>query len=229
LILSQRKPLIVSMGSVAASGGYYVAMAGKVIYALPLTLTGSIGVFYGKADLSELLKKIGVNIETYRTAPRADAESMYRPYTDEERKELQHKISQFYDTFLDRVSQGRHMTKAEVDAVGEGRVWMGQEALQRKLVDQMGGLREAIAKARELGGLSYDSPIVALPNPDSTFVERALKLVLGGNDETLSITEAAVPRQVRTMLRAIAPLTLYESRTPLARLEWVSTDEDDGN
>jgi protease-4 len=230
LILSQRKPLIVSMGSVAASGGYYVAMAGKLIYALPLTVTGSIGVFYGKADLSELLKKIGVNIETYRTAPRADAESMYRPYTDEERKELQHKISQFYDTFLDRVSQGRHMTKAEVDTVGEGRVWMGQEALQRKLVDRMGGLREAIEKARELGGLSYDSPIVALPNPESTFVEKALKLVLGGESaQAQSITEAAVPRQVRTILRAVAPLTLYESRTPLSRLEWVTTDEDDSN
>jgi protease-4 len=227
LLLSQRKPLIVSMGSVAASGGYYVAMAGKVIYALPLTVTGSIGVFYGKADISGLLKKIGVNIETYRTTPRADAESIYRPYTDDERKELEYKIGQFYDTFLDRVAQGRHMTKAEVDAVGEGRVWMGQEAIQRKLVDQMGGLREAIAKARELGGLPYDSPIVALPTPDSSFVERALKLVLGGSDESLSLPEAAIPRQVRTMLRAVAPLTLYESKTPLARLEWVRAEEDE--
>ncbi|MDF2695998.1 MAG: Protease, partial [Labilithrix sp.] len=90
--LGERKPLIVSMGSIAASGGYYVAAPAKVIYALPLTITGSIGIFYGKADVSELLGKLGVNIEVRKTTARADAESLYRGFTDDERAELNHKV-----------------------------------------------------------------------------------------------------------------------------------------
>ena len=109
VLLGKRKPLIVSMGTVAASGGYYVASASKNIFALPLTVTGSIGVFYGKADLSGLLDKIGVTVDTYKTAPRADAESLFRGFTEDEERELAHKVDQFYDTFLDRVSAGpRH-------------------------------------------------------------------------------------------------------------------------
>src|SRR6185295_10211895 len=90
--LGEKKPLIVSMGSIAASGGYYVAAPGKLIFALPLTITGSIGIFYGKADISELLGKVGVNVEVRKTAPRADAESLFRPFTEDERKELEHKV-----------------------------------------------------------------------------------------------------------------------------------------
>ncbi len=95
-MLAQRKPLIVSMGSVAASGGYYVASASRDIYALPLTITGSIGVYYGKADVGGLLEKIGVTVDTYKTTPRADAESMFRGFTEEERTELERKVGQFY-------------------------------------------------------------------------------------------------------------------------------------
>ncbi len=143
-LLAKRKPLIVSMGSVAASGGYYIAAAADTIYALPLTVTGSIGIFYGKADLSRLLDKIGVHVETNRTTPRADAESLYRGFTADERAELERKVGQFYDVFLDRVSKGRRMSKAEVDAVGQGAVWYGQEALRHKLVGRLGGVREAL-------------------------------------------------------------------------------------
>ena len=153
-LLAKAKPLIVSMGTVAASGGYYVASASHDVFALPLTITGSIGVFYGKADLSGLLDKIGVTFDTYKTAPRADAESLFRGFTPEERQELEHKVDQFYDTFLDRVSQGRGLTKEQVDAVGRGRVWTGQEALERHLIDHLGGLREALAAARALPHLS---------------------------------------------------------------------------
>ena len=92
MLLAKRKPLIVSMGTVAASGGYYVASASRDIYALPLTVTGSIGVFYGKADVSGLLEKIGVTTDTYKTTPRADAESIFRGFTPDERRELEHKV-----------------------------------------------------------------------------------------------------------------------------------------
>ena len=221
-LLAKKKPLIVSMGSAAASGGYYIATPARTIYALPLTVTGSIGIFYGKADVSELLKKIGVNVEVYKTGPRADAESFFRPFTDDERVALQIKVHQFYDTFLERVSAGRHMTKAEVDAVGEGRVWTGQQALTRKLVDKMGGLREALAEARALGDVPYDAPLRTLPPPDATLFERALKMVGLGKSQMMSLQ--GLPVQVRDIARALAPMVVYSGDIPMARMEWVPVE-----
>jgi protease-4 len=223
VLLGEKKPLIVSMGSVAASGGYYVASAGKTIFALPLTVTGSIGVFYGKADVAELLKKLGVNIETYRTAPRADAESIYRPFTPEERVELQRKVGQFYDVFLDRVASGRHITKDEVDAVGQGRVWLGQQAVQRKLVDRMGGIRHALEAAREAGGLPADAPILEMPRIEPSLLERAIGLAGASPQQSLA---SALPAQVRTIAKALAPLVAYQRDIALARLDWTSLDEE---
>jgi len=229
-LLAEKKPLIVSMGSSAASGGYYIATPGRTIYALPLTVTGSIGIFYGKADVSELLKKIGINVEVYKTAPRADAESFFRPFTAEEKEALGVKVHQFYDKFLERVAQGRHMTKAAVDAVGQGRVWTGQQALSRGLVDKMGGLREALAEARALGDLPYDAPLRTLPPPDATLVEQALKLV--GLSSTKMMTLEGLPVQVRDVARALAPMVVYTGDIPMARMEWVpafAEGKDDGN
>ncbi len=220
-LLAKKKPLIVSMGGIAASGGYYIAAAGREIYALPLTLTGSIGIFYGKADLSGLLGKIGVNVDTYRTAPRADAESLFRGFTPDEKAELQRKVKQFYDVFLDRVATGRHMTTAQVDAVGQGRVWVGQQAIQKGLVDKMGGLREALAEARRLANLPSDAPIAEYP-----VIQRSLlEMALGLNQETrVTASLAALPAQLRDAVRAVAPMAVYTRDIPMARLEWVSTD-----
>jgi len=217
--LAEKKPVIVSMGTVAASGGYYVAAPARTIYALPLTVTGSIGIFYGKADLSGLLSKIGVNVDTYRTTPRADAESLFRPYTDDERQALQVKVRQFYDEFVDRVARGRHMRKEAVDAVGQGRVWSGQEALAKHLVDKLGGIRNALQEAREAAGLPDDAPIVELPPAETSLLEKALQLagVRGGEP---SVAEA-LPVQVKEMARAVAPMAIYGADEPLARMEWV--------
>jgi protease-4 len=220
--LSKVKPVIVSMGSVAASGGYYVASPAREIYALPLTITGSIGVFYGKADLSGLLQKVGVSFDTYRTTPRADAESLYRPFTEDEKQALAVKIHQFYDTFLDRVSTGRKITKAAVDAVGQGRVWTGQEALDRHLVDKLGGLREALAEARKLGGLPDDAPFEELPLIEHTLLETALGLV--GINSAESPVLAALPAQITDIARAVAPVAIYSGDVPLTRLEWVGSE-----
>jgi protease-4 len=222
-LLAKKKPLVVSMGTVAASGGYYVASASRDIFALPLTITGSIGVFYGKADLSGLLDKIGVTVDTYKTAPRADAESLFRGFTPEEEHELEHKVDQFYDTFLDRVSQGRGMSKAAIDAVGRGRVWMGQEAIQYGLVDHLGGLREALDAARQAGGLPTDAPIVELPREAPSLVQMALDAVTGSAaDRQRSVLET-LPPAVWSLARAVAPLVLYSGDEPLARMEWVDT------
>ncbi len=222
--LAKKKPVVVSMGSVAASGGYYVASPAKTIYALPLTITGSIGIFYGKADVSGLLQKIGVTVDTYRTTPRADAESIFRPFTEDEQKALSVKIHQFYDTFLDRVSRGRHMSKEEVDRVGEGRVWTGQEALDHHLVDHLGGLREALDEARRLGNLPYDAPIVELPKPEQTLLDMALNLVGLGPNNAKTLVDG-LPVAVKDIARAIAPMMVYAPDVPLARMEWVELAE----
>ena len=228
MLLGKAKPLIVSMGSVAASGGYYVASASKDIYALPLTVTGSIGVFYGKADVSGLLGKLGVTIDTYKTAPRADAESFFRGFTPEETHELEHKVDQFYDTFLDRIQQGRGMSKEQTDQVGRGRVWTGQQALERHLVDHLGGMREALADARSAAYLPEDAPIVEYPPENSSLLDLALKLAgVGGSDHSIlagAQTLESLPPAVRAIARAIAPLLVYRSDEPLARLEWVDAE-----
>ncbi len=222
--LGEKKPLIVSMGSVAASGGYYVASPAKLIYALPLTVTGSIGIFYGKADASELLGKLGVNIEVRKTTPRADAEALYRGFTDDERVELQRKIQQFYDVFLARVAKGRRMTKEAVDAVGQGRVWAGQQALERGLVDRMGGLRHALEAAREMANLPDDAPIAEYPPVQKSLLDYAPDLA-GVRAEA---RVADLPISVRDALRAVAPLALYGDGQALARMEWVPVDDATG-
>ena len=115
-------------------------------------MTGSIGVFFGKADVSGLLQKIGVNVETYKTNQHADVDSVFRSMTDEERARAGGIVDHIYDTFLERVSTSRHMSKEAVDAVAKGRVWTGEEAFDRHLVDRLGGMREALEMARSLGG-----------------------------------------------------------------------------
>jgi protease-4 len=226
-LLAKEKPLIVSMGTVAASGGYYVASASRNIFAEPLTITGSIGVFYGKADVSGLLGKIGVTVDTYKTAPRADAESLFRPFTPEEERELEHKVDQFYQTFLDRVSEARGQTKEQIDAVGRGRVWTGQQALAVHLVDHLGGLREALAAAREAGGLPDDAPIVESPRESESLLDKAIQLAGGGggDDRARALVES-LPPAVRDVARSVAPLVVYRGDEPLARMEWVPVGEE---
>jgi protease-4 len=225
MLLAKRKPLVVSMGTVAASGGYYVASASRNIYALPLTVTGSIGVFYGKADVSGLLAKIGVTTDTYKTAPRADAESIFRGFTPDEQQALEHKVDQFYDTFLDRVSQGRGMAKVDIDAVGRGRVWLGQQALERHLIDHLGGLREALDAAREAAHLPDDAPIDEVPHESRSLLQWALDTV-GVSAEERVAGSVELPPAIANLARALAPLAIYRDDEPLARMEYVDVGGD---
>jgi len=220
-LLAKKKPLIVSMGTVAASGGYYIASASKDIFALPLTITGSIGVFYGKANLSGLLAKLGVTVDTYKTAPRADAESMFRGFTPDEERELSRKVDQFYDTFLDRIQQGRGMSKAETDAVGRGRVWTGQQAYDRHLIDHLGGLRDALREARALASLPEDAPIEELPKENSSLLQIALDAVGVSAEDNVAAAMPSLPPAIRTLARDVAPLVIYDPYEALARLEYV--------
>ncbi len=157
------KPLVAVMGDYAASGGYYVAMGAERVFAEPSTLTGSIGVFALKPDLSGLLEKLGVKQQTVRRGEHADLLSLTRPWSASEQQAMQAYMDEFYDLFITRVAECRKLDKAAVDAVGRGRVFSGEAALQHKLVDELGGVREALAWVQEragLGGEEYDLEVL---------------------------------------------------------------------
>jgi protease-4 len=148
--LREKKPLIVSMGDLAASGGYYIAVAGDKIVAQPNTLTGSIGVYGQIPNLAGLSKKIGLNFDVVKTNRMSDGViTGYRAFTPEERAIMQHFVNQTYELFVQRCADGREMTVEQIKAVAEGRVWTGESALELGLVDELGGLDRAIALAAE--------------------------------------------------------------------------------
>ena len=222
-LAARDKPVIVSMGSTAASGGYYVAAPGNVIFANRATMTGSIGIFYGKADVADLFSRIGITTSTYRQTPRADAESMYRPYTEEERQELGRKVKGFYEVFVDRVARGRGMTADQVDAVARGRVWTGAQAVEHKLVDRIGGLREALDEAKKRGGLGRNAMIVELPAVPTSLLGYALSLAgvaeaRGENGEPLE-PSFPIPRELVTTGRVLYPFFAFDGMTPMMQLE----------
>jgi len=165
--LAQKKPVVASIGGVAASGGYYIVAPATEIYANPSSVTGSIGLFYGKADLSGLLSKLGISVTVLSEGgDRTDMDSWHRPYTPEEVAFLEKELDHFYNVFLARVSSGRGMTKEEVDEIGRGRVWSGSRAGEKRLVDRLGGLSSAIDRARELGKVPAWVPVVDItPGP----------------------------------------------------------------
>ncbi|NNK19181.1 MAG: signal peptide peptidase SppA [Maribacter sp.] len=145
-----KKPVVVSMGNVAASGGYYIAAGADMIFAEPTTVTGSIGVFGTIPNISELAADIGINAEQVGTNKNSVDYSFFEPMTDDFRKVVQEGIEQTYDTFLERVAQGRNITVAQADSMAQGRVWSGLDAKKLGLIDELGNLDDAIAAAAEL-------------------------------------------------------------------------------
>ena len=147
------KPVIVSMGNVAASGGYYIAAGADKIFAEPTTITGSIGVFGTVPNITELADNIGINAEQVGTNKNAIDYSLFEPMQESFKNQIQESIEDTYQTFLQRVSEGRNMTMAQVDSVAQGRVWSGNEALEIGLVDELGNLNDAINVAAEMASL----------------------------------------------------------------------------
>ena len=146
------KKVVISMGDVAASGGYYIASAADKIYANPATLTGSIGVIMEAADIHELLNRLGIEFNPIKSGKHKDMGSFSRPMTAEERKILQGLIDDVFDQFVTDVSKGRKLPKKEVHRLADGRVYTGRQALKLKLVDKNGSLEDALrAAAREVG------------------------------------------------------------------------------
>jgi protease-4 len=170
-LTAEQKTLVVSFGNVAASGGYYLSCAADKIVASPNTITGSIGIFGTIPNIGELLNnKLGITTDVVKTNKNADLLTLTRPMTETERQLLQRSIEEGYDTFISHVAEGRKMSKAQVDSIGQGRVWSGENAKQIGLVDDFGGLKEAIAMAAEIEGLD-EYRTVALPTLPDPFEE----------------------------------------------------------
>lgn len=146
-LLAAKKPLIVSMSDVAASGGYAIALAGRRLIAYPETLTGSIGVFYGKLVFTGLYEKLGVTAEVLTRGRHADIDSALRPLTAESRAKLRQMIAKTYESFVGQVAEARGKKREEIERVAQGRVWLGSEAPGNGLVDELGGIDRAIAVA----------------------------------------------------------------------------------
>ncbi|MEO8606960.1 MAG: S49 family peptidase [Chloroflexota bacterium] len=161
--LAKDRPLIVYMNSVAASGGYYVATPAKWIVAQPGTVTGSIGVFSAKPVTNGLFERLRVHRTELARGTNAGYLSDSAPFTDAQRERMRQTITHIYDQFVGRVAQGRNMSAEAVDAIGGGRVWTGAQAKENGLVDELGDLYTALAKARSLANLSEDAPLVIVP------------------------------------------------------------------
>lgn len=151
--LKEKKPVIVSMGDFAASGGYYISCNADTIVAEPTTLTGSIGIFGIVPNFESVAKKVGVTIDTEKTNDLADMGNTYRPMTEYEKTLMQKMVEKGYDLFTTRCADGRGMTQEQIDAIGQGRVWTGAMALERGLVDVLGGLDDAIDIAVKKAGV----------------------------------------------------------------------------
>ncbi len=169
LLTKKVKPVVVSMGNVAASGGYYIACAADKIYAYPNTITGSIGVFGIIPNMKEMFSKnLGITFDEVKTNPYADYIPVTRPMNDAEKQIITREIENIYSTFTTHVAEGRKMTVAEVDSIGQGRVWSGVDAKRIGLVDEFGGLDDAIKEAARLAKLK-DYRTIELPELKDTF------------------------------------------------------------
>jgi protease-4 len=154
-LATKEKPVVVSMGDVAASGGYYISAPATKIFAERTTITGSIGVFGIIPNMQGFFKnKLGITFDGEKTHQYADMMTVSRPLTEHEKDIVQGYVDDFYNGFKERVAEGRNMTVAQVDSIGQGRVWTGTDAKRIGLVDELGGLEAAITEAAKLAGLS---------------------------------------------------------------------------
>jgi protease-4 len=198
------------MGDYAASGGYYISMAGDYIFAQPNTITGSIGVFGGKMNLAGLYNKMGLTLHTYQRGNFANLFSSTSDFSDAERSKYQEFLSGFYDIFITKAADGRNLQKEDVHQVAQGRVWTGEQALERKLVDELGGLDAAIKKAAELAKIdTYNT--MQIPQHLS-FFEELLKELGESGHESRAQTAASVELQLlpTDVLRHVSTLSQLE-------------------
>jgi protease-4 len=210
-----KKPVVASMGDVAASGGYYISMAAKKIYAEPGTLTGSIGVVGGKLVTSGAFKKVGIHTDVISRGANSGVLSDHAAFSETERKAMTTLMRDVYDQFLDKAIQGRKkagraMTREELEKLAGGRVWSGRQAKENGLVDELGTLHDAIGAAKQLAGFKADDELelLILPKPKS-FLEALLE------KETEVSVVSPVQRELFSSVFSLAP----ELREPARKAE----------
>lgn len=206
-----RKPIICSMGNLAASGGYFAAAYCDRIFADSMTITGSIGIFNGSFDISALLQKIGLSWTTYKRGENADLGSMYRQMSDGERKFMKQKLHYYYGRFIAAVAEGRGMTTEQVDNVGRGHVWTGKQGLRISLVDQLGGLVDAIDYAKAAAGFKEGerAQLVQLPKRSQSLLSKVLSGPLGS--EVTNATSVDGTTKAYLQLLGFLPGTMGET------------------
>ncbi len=217
-----KKPIIVSMGDVAASGGYMVAAHGDKVYAEPSTLTGSIGIFAVKLNVTELFAKVGLSSETFKIGDHADADSASRPWSEDERTAKHQELTYLYDRFIKLVSTGRKLSEKQTRAAARGRIWSGSRAKSNGLVDEMGGFLDALEEARRRTGLPRRTEIQVVHWPVAS--GGVLTQFLGLNTKTKKLLDG-LPGPLRSALRSF-PAVLWWGNENLARLPWTSTDQE---
>lgn len=163
--LSNKKPLVISMSDLAASGGYYISVTGDPIVAYPNTLTGSIGVIFARMNLHGLFDKIGVNEQLLTRGQYADLDSVYQPLSDAEHQKIAGQIDAFYSAFVSRVAEGRKKNFDQIEPIAQGRVWLGEQARKNGLVDELGGIDRAVELIRQKAHIGANENIALVPYP----------------------------------------------------------------
>jgi protease-4 len=179
--LSKKKPVVISMSDLAASGGYFISMTGDPIVAYPNTLTGSIGVIYARMSLRGLYDKIGVNKQILKRGQYADLDSDYAALTDDQRQKIAGQIDAFYKGFVSRVADGRKKTFDQIEPLAQGRVWLGAQAKQNGLVDELGGLDKAVELVRQRAHIASSDRITLVPYPGKRSI---FDVLFGRSDDT---------------------------------------------
>ncbi|MEW6735122.1 MAG: signal peptide peptidase SppA [Acidobacteriota bacterium] len=217
-LAKKEKPLIASMSDVAASGGYYIAMAADKIVAEPGTITGSIGVVLAKFNLTGLYHDhLGINIETIKRGRNADFLSNFRGFDDEERAKANELMMSIYQDFIGKAAEGRKMSVEAVDAVAQGRVWSGADGKEHGLVDELGGLTKAIELAKQMAKLPPDSSPQLIEYPKSPSL---LEELFGEKDQEEIIDSEATQRDaIARALNDSLPADLRETMATLAILK----------
>ena len=218
--LRQEKPLIVSMGNMAASGGYYISAPADLILASPMTETGSIGVFGLMLNGEQGLKnKLGISVDVVKTNPSADMGMTVfgavgvRPLSQSEREYMQYGVEQVYKTFVGHVAEGRNLSVEEVDRIGGGHIWSGTDALGIGLIDGFGGLKEAISVAAERAGVSDDFRIVS-PATDESRLTQIVKLLSAEARAQMFRGETGEVYEMYDMLRNMLYSNSIQALTP---------------
>ena len=204
--LSKKKPMVVSMGDVAASGGYYMAMSGDPVIAYPNTITGSIGVIFGKVNLKGLFEKLGLDVEIMQRGRYADIDTSAHALAPEGREKLKQGSDHVYQSFLARVSEGRRRPVSEIAELAQGRVWMGAQAKSKNLVDELGGIDRAVELVKQRAKIASGDKIRLVLYPEK---KTAMEILFGSANDLTETSEARaqarMEREIDARLKVLAP------------------------